>query len=210
MKDTRSRKERVNHAKTRRARSSSPYRFKSRESPKQNRKSKKTLTEPMSPKFATHSRSRRPLNPKKDLYVRRDIQHPTASGPGPVRVPHLAISKKLELTNPQSVKLATKSRARTSKEHIPVSIIHRIFLLDLIYCFKSHDEVEKDFMEKLKPFKARPFDRKILQSSGDLGVPRVEKKAATKVHAFQFKTDSRARARRNSSPANLKSTKRKS
>lgn len=89
-------------------------------------------------------------------------------------------SSPLQLTEPASVKLATRSRSRNSN-------------------VMSREEQEKIFMESLQPFKARPLDQKVLESAGDIGVPKVEKKQPCKPKEFNLRTSQRAR--RASSPA---------
>eukprot|EP00741_Cyanophora_paradoxa_P006413 tig00001001_g6215.t1 len=48
-------------------------------------------------------------------------------------------------------------------------------------------------------FKARPLDRRVLESRGDLGVPRVPKKPTTEAHEPQLRTAQRATAQLNAS-----------
>lgn len=57
---------------------------------------------------------------------------------------------------------------------------------------KSSSELEEEELQKCQPFKARPLDRRILESAGDLGVPRVPKASLTEPQEFRFQTDSRA------------------
>ena len=57
----------------------------------------------------------------------------------------------------------------------------------------SHDEIVALEMEKINknPFKALPLDRKIFESMGEIGVPKVAVKATTEPVAFEFRTDKR-------------------
>ena len=66
----------------------------------------------------------------------------------------------------------------------------------------STEDREKEFMQSVQPFKARPLDQKVLESAGDIGVPKVEKKQPCKPKEFKLRTSQRAR--RSSSPAMLK------
>jgi targeting protein for Xklp2 len=51
---------------------------------------------------------------------------------------------------------------------------------------KSSAELEEEMMASIKAFKARPLNRKVLDSAGDFGVPRVQRAAPTQVHEFQL------------------------
>ncbi|MCO5604005.1 hypothetical protein L7F22_058162 [Adiantum nelumboides] len=57
--------------------------------------------------------------------------------------------------------------------------------------FKSTREVEQD-LARLPKFKARPLDKRIFSSRGDVGVYTVPKRQATIPKEFQFATDLRA------------------
>ena len=51
---------------------------------------------------------------------------------------------------------------------------------------KSTAEREAEFLASLPKFKARPVSRKVLDSAGDLGVPRVEKREPTQPTEFNL------------------------
>jgi len=85
----------------------------------------------------------------------------------------------VKLTEPQEIRFATDGRPRKPK-------------------VKSSQEIEEAEMKKFKPFKARPVPENILHSSGELGVPKVEKKAPAVAIGFNFRTDERAHSRRRS------------
>jgi hypothetical protein len=53
----------------------------------------------------------------------------------------------------------------------------------------SKEEQELEMMQALKPFKARPFDPKIMNSAGDLGVPKVVRRKPTEVQPFELETE---------------------
>lgn len=53
----------------------------------------------------------------------------------------------------------------------------------------------EDQQECRQQFKARPLDRRILESTGEMGVPKVAKGGVTQPQPFHFSTDSRLRVR---------------
>src|SRR5690606_36433143 len=71
-------------------------------------------------------------------------------------------------TIPEAFILQTEVRART--------------------CSKTFESSEIDHV---KPFKARPDDPKIFESSGAIGVKKVEKRKITEPEEFKFHTDER-------------------
>jgi hypothetical protein len=44
-----------------------------------------------------------------------------------------------------------------------------------------------------KPFKARPLDKRIFESSGEMGVPKVAARPVTEPSCFELKSDARAK-----------------
>lgn len=76
------------------------------------------------------------------------------------------------LTEPRMPHLETALRARPPK-------------------VKSSEELEKEEMEKVPKFKAKPLNKKIFSSRGDLGVFRHFKRQVTVPEEFHFKTDER-------------------
>lgn len=50
-------------------------------------------------------------------------------------------------------------------------------------------------MKSVKPFRARPIDSRVLESVGDLGLPKVPKSAPTEPKEFNFYVDKRFRER---------------
>jgi targeting protein for Xklp2 len=60
---------------------------------------------------------------------------------------------------------------------------------------KSTAEREEAEMAAVPKFRARPLDRRVMQSAGDLGVPCVPRAAATRSHGVHFASDDRIRAR---------------
>ncbi|KAL5197930.1 hypothetical protein ABZP36_001442 [Zizania latifolia] len=81
-------------------------------------------------------------------------------------------SKPLKLTEPKPPQLETALRARPPR-------------------VKSSQEVELEELEKVPKFKARPLNKKILESKGDIGVFTQPKAQATAPKGFHFCTDDR-------------------
>ncbi|GLJ44975.1 hypothetical protein SUGI_0946730 [Cryptomeria japonica] len=86
------------------------------------------------------------------------------------------------LTEPRMPHLETALRARPPK-------------------VKSSEELQKEELENVPKFKARPLNKKIFSSRGDLGVFRHFKRQVTKPEEFHFKTDERCHA--SPAPADL-------
>lgn len=76
------------------------------------------------------------------------------------------------LTGPREPRLETAARARPPK-------------------VKSFEEREQDELAKIPKFKARPLDKKIFLSRGDLGIFRNNKPQVTTPMEFHFATDER-------------------
>lgn len=76
------------------------------------------------------------------------------------------------LTEPKMPHLETALRARTPK-------------------IKSTEELEKEELEKIPKFKARPLNKRIFSSRGDLGIFRNSKRQATTPLEFHFATEER-------------------
>ncbi|KAL3332992.1 hypothetical protein AABB24_033182 [Solanum stoloniferum] len=79
---------------------------------------------------------------------------------------------KPHLTAPKSPVLQTSLRARLPQ-------------------MKSSEELEKEELEKIPKFRARPFNKKIFESKGDLGMFCNTKKHVTVPEEFHFATDER-------------------
>jgi len=92
----------------------------------------------------------------------------------PTRLPR----DKPTLTEPKAPRLLSETRTRT--RHV-----------------RSRRSLEEEEVEKLKEhkFHARPLDRRVLESHGDLGVPRVPKATITEPVPFAFHVDARATSR---------------
>jgi hypothetical protein len=57
----------------------------------------------------------------------------------------------------------------------------------------THEEQEAAEMEEIgrHPFKALPLDRRIFDSAGEMGVPKVAARPVTEPHEFEFRSDKR-------------------
>lgn len=60
---------------------------------------------------------------------------------------------------------------------------------------KSAQELEEEIMSNIKPFKAQPIPADVLESKGDVGVPRIVSKDITVPMEFNFATQKRAEMR---------------
>ncbi|KAJ0983007.1 hypothetical protein J5N97_011262 [Dioscorea zingiberensis] len=80
--------------------------------------------------------------------------------------------KHLKLTEPRPPLLETSLRARPPR-------------------VKSSQELEVEELQKIPKFKARPLNRKIFESKGDLGLPCNQKRQVTTPQEFHFATDER-------------------
>ncbi|RZB75431.1 protein TPX2-like isoform X3 [Glycine soja] len=87
-------------------------------------------------------------------------------------VSHKESSRKPYLTEPKTPLLQTSLRARPPK-------------------VKSSLELEQEELEKAPKFKARPLNKKIFESKGDIGVFCHTKKHVTEPQEFHFATDER-------------------
>ncbi|KAF8409216.1 hypothetical protein HHK36_005290 [Tetracentron sinense] len=80
--------------------------------------------------------------------------------------------KSHKLTEPRTPHLETSLRARPTK-------------------VKSSQELEQEELEKVPKFKARPLNKKIFESKGELGMFCNSKRQVTKPQEFHFATDDR-------------------
>lgn len=87
-------------------------------------------------------------------------------------------NKELKLTEPHSPKLMTSVRSKSFSRAVPL----------------SKEELEAKEMEEIqnKPFKALPLDKRIFESHGELGVPKVSVKPPTIPVDIELRTDKRA------------------
>ncbi|XP_061355574.1 protein TPX2 [Gastrolobium bilobum] len=180
-------------------------------------KPKLTLTRPKEPEFETNQRVRptkvkstaeleeemmakmpkfkaRPLNKKilqttlppmprstpqppefKEFHLEtlaRAHQNADSASIASTEVSHKQNSRKHHLTEPKTPVLQTSLRARPPK-------------------IKSTLEIEQEELEKIPKFKARPLNKKIFESKGDIGIFCHTKKHVTEPQEFHFATNER-------------------
>ncbi len=131
------------------------------------------LTQPEPFQFATNSRI--PVTaPSESVLTNAELNEKFMKDSRSHYVPTKACSK---LTTGKAPVFKTDMRAANSYNKKPL----------------SHDEIIALEMEKINknPFKALPLDRKIFESMGEIGVPKVAVKATTEPVAFEFRTDKR-------------------
>ena len=61
---------------------------------------------------------------------------------------------------------------------------------------KSTAQIEEEEMSSMPKFKALPLNKKVLESHGDMGVPRVQRPPSTKPTEFNLSTSMRGEARK--------------
>jgi targeting protein for Xklp2 len=83
----------------------------------------------------------------------------------------------LKLTQPSEPTLSTSTRANVRVSGVMTR--------------EEEEDKEVEEMKKYR-FKALPLDPRVLQSCGEMGVPRVDKKPVTQPQAPVFQTDGRA------------------
>ncbi|KAH7843215.1 hypothetical protein Vadar_013982 [Vaccinium darrowii] len=181
------------------------------------RKPKLTLTRPREPEFETSQRARsvrikssttldeettdkipkfkaRPLNKK--ILEAPTLLVPPRSTPQPeFQEIH---SEKMERANQNaetSSVAPTESapRGHLSKPHLtaPKSPILQTYLRAGRPRIKSSEEMEREELDKFPKFKAKPLNRKILESKGDVGIFWHTKREVTVPKEFRFATDDR-------------------
>lgn len=181
------------------------------------RKPKLTLTRPREPEFETSQRARsvrikssttldeemtdkipkfkaRPLNKK--ILEAPTLLVPPRSTPQPeFQEIHL---EKMERAN-QNAETSTVAptepapRGHQSKPHLtaPKSPILQTYLRAGRSRIKSSEEMEREELDKFPKFKAKPLNRKILESKGDVGIFWHTKREVTVPKEFRFATDDR-------------------
>lgn len=88
-------------------------------------------------------------------------------------------SSKLSVTHSKSMSFLTDQRSLGRTSYV-----------------KSSEEIEIEKMASIPKFKARPVSRKVLESVGDLGVPRVQRPPPTKPREFMLSGSRTARSYR--------------
>ena len=166
----------------------------------------KQLTRPSTPKFETDRRAKQykethnngageetavsPIVPLAEQVKNLTSKVPDRfhSKPRSHKPPSSSFQPK-QLTEPKAPTFATDARAATHPTP------------------KSTDEIEMEQMKQFhdKPFKAKGVDPRVMNSAGDLGVPRLEKKPLTQCESPKFRVDKRASIGRASTASNLNS-----
>lgn len=141
------------------------------------------------PQVARVTRSKVPLTEPEEFHFStadRALLHPRPETSEELQEPQTSKRRKaqyqLTLTVPQEFQLETALRARPSTA-------------------KSRDELEAEELARIPPFKALPLNMKVLESHGELGVPKVTKRPLTEPQEFHLKTDARAQLRPPPAPA---------
>ncbi|KAH6833906.1 targeting protein for XKLP2 [Perilla frutescens var. hirtella] len=182
------------------------------------RKSKLTLTRPKTPEFETSQRVRsvkikssaeieeemmakipkfkaRPLNKK--------IFEASTLPPLPRSTPHLPEFKEFHLETmsraTQNAETSTVASFESTESHqwkphhltAPKSPVLQTTLRARPPRIKSSVELEKEELENISQFKARPLNRKIFESKGDMGIFCNMKKQVTIPQEFNFAIDKR-------------------
>ena len=65
-------------------------------------------------------------------------------------------------------------------------MLHRQFFALYPYIFYRAKPREEEELENIPTFRAKPVDRRVMESAGDIGVPRVERKPTTTPKPFVF------------------------
>ncbi|PHU07689.1 Protein TPX2 [Capsicum chinense] len=182
------------------------------------RKPKLTLTRPKEPEFVTAQRVR-PTRVKSSAALEEEmiakvpkfkahpvnkkiLEAPTQPLLLPKSTPQLPEFKEFHLetmaranknTDTTSVQSIESSQSHQWQPHLtaPKSPVLRTSLRARPPIAKSTEELEKEELEKAPKFKARPLNKKILESKGDLGMFCNTKRQVTVPQEFHFATDKR-------------------
>ncbi|KAL3509324.1 hypothetical protein ACH5RR_028725 [Cinchona calisaya] len=184
------------------------------------RKPKLTLTRPKEPEFETAQRAR-PIKVKSSAeleeemmakipkFKARPVNKKILEGPKlpalPRSTPQLPEFKEFHLEtmlranyNAETSTVASIESLRTFESHqwkphltAPKSPLLQTSLRARPTKIKSSEELEKEDLEKLPKFKARPLNKKIFESKGDLGMFCNTKRQVTVPQEFHFAIDER-------------------
>ncbi|KAJ8561108.1 hypothetical protein K7X08_027298 [Anisodus acutangulus] len=183
-----------------------------------NRKPKLTLTRPKEPEFVTAQRVR-PARVKSSAELEEEmmakipkfkarpinkkiLEAPTQSVLLPKSTPQLPEFKEFHLktmaranknADTTSVQSIESSQSHQWQPHLtaPKSPVLQTSLRARPPIAKSTEELEKEELEKAPKFRARPLNKKILESKGDLGMFCNTKRQVTVPQEFHFATDER-------------------
>lgn len=128
----------------------------------------RALTQPQPFTLHTEARAGAVQHPAETVLTAGELCRQFESDPRSHRVPAASV----HLTEAMSPKLSTKMRASSTGRTRP----------------KSREEMEVDAVAEASkhPFKAKPVDKRIFSSLGELGVPKVAAKPATTCEEFTF------------------------
>ncbi|CAH2046502.1 unnamed protein product [Thlaspi arvense] len=183
----------------------------------QNQSRPMTLTRPKEPEFVTSQRTRpmrlkstaeleeemlakmpkfkaRPLNKK--ILAAPDLPKPQRSTPHPPEFQefHLeTMARASQHAETSSVASTEMSKKNDWMPHLtqPKSPLLQTMLRARPVKAKTSDEIEQEELEKVPKFRARPLNKKIFESKGEMGMFCSTKKHKTIPQAFHFVTDER-------------------
>ncbi|KAL8158523.1 hypothetical protein V2J09_000060 [Rumex salicifolius] len=163
-----------------------------------------TLTRPKEPNFETAQRAR-PVRVKSSAEIEEEIFEAPTLPPIHKIIPrppqfqefHLETMARASKSDTASV-VSTESNCQKNnhpwKPHRltePKTPLLQTFLRARPNKVKSSLEIEEEELEKIPKFKARPLNKKIFESKGDLGLFCNNKKQVTIPHEFHFAIDER-------------------
>ncbi|XP_051151988.1 protein TPX2 isoform X2 [Andrographis paniculata] len=184
-------------------------------------KPKLVLTRPKTPEFLTSQRARpikvkssaeleeemmanipkfkaRPLNKK--IFEATPLPPLPRTAPQPPRFKEFHLETMSRANhNPETSSLASSSEATTEVKSsqwkpqlsVPKSPCLQTYLRARPTKVKSSEELEKEALQNVPQFKARPLNKKIFESKGDMGIFCNMKKQVTIPQEFHFATDQR-------------------
>ena len=168
----------------------------------------KQLTKPSTPKFATDRRAK--------IYKEmHEAQENDGQNPPQVHQVHQSLAEQvMKMTNKVPERFHSKpkhhkpsSSSSSSSSSQLTEPVGPTFATDSRTSSrprpKSTAEMEMEQMKQFqsKPFRAKPVDPRVMNSAGDLGVPRLPKKPLTKCESPKFRVDKRASIERNPHPS---------
>ncbi|WIA30497.1 hypothetical protein OEZ86_000581 [Tetradesmus obliquus] len=164
----------------------------------------------LQPRVTKPMRSTKPLTLPDDIELETDkrlANRAAAGAVGPEQIaksPFKSLAEKVrEFQAKTPVRFKTKpAKPAPSKQHPPITRAESPQLMTSRRAraptCKSQAELEQEELERQRKeqFHAKPLDSRVLTSSGQLGVPKVQKPAPTEPRPFALRSDSRARVRK--------------
>ncbi|WIA10445.1 hypothetical protein OEZ85_010637 [Tetradesmus obliquus] len=164
----------------------------------------------LQPRVTKPMRSTKPLTLPDDIELETDkrlANRAAAGAGGPEQIaksPFKSLAEKVrEFQAKTPVRFKTKpAKPAPSKQHPPITRAESPQLMTSRRAraptCKSQAELEQEELERQRKeqFHAKPLDSRVLTSSGQLGVPKVQKPAPTEPRPFALRSDSRARVRK--------------